>query len=259
MEKRPREEEEKDSEEAVQVFKEEGEQERGENRSGEKRPREEENSVAKEEQEKKKLEIWVREGWNNASNTCDPATLAVMLEEVSSSEFRGISPHYWLRYRPLREAALNGGHEELRRALAPLKSFMRVWCTPGNGESVEEMLQRGNDAAGTNLTRKDLEMLCQGQILPCRGQYGVWCGATPSPYSLVCGNEHLRPGERRMPSREEREDARFQILAKFRAWGYDSVREMIENEPEMAEAAGLDDDDYYDDYNDSGDYRGYSD
>ena len=35
-------------------------------------------------------------------------------------------------------------------------------------------------------------------------------------------------------NREDRREARFQIECKFRAWGYDSSEEMMENEPELA-------------------------
>lgn len=190
--------------------------------------------------------IWVATGWKNPANTCDPATLAVMQEEVKGFHIpANYWLRYWLRYSVLRDAVLRGGHAELRRVLAPLKLFMKEWCTPGNGESVEEMLKRANAVAGTNLTRKDLEDLIRCQIGLCRGRYGVFCGGVPwreSP-DLICGKEHLRPGQRPAVSREDAEDARFQIFHKYRAWGYNSPREMMRNEPEMAEAAGVDEDD----------------
>lgn len=51
-----------------------------------------------------------------------------------------------------------------------------------------------------------------------------------------------RRNERRRHDRERerRDDAQFQIYCKFRAWGYDSPEDMMENEPELAEAAGYD-------------------
>lgn len=196
----------------------------------------------------KNAKIWVAETFpnKNESQTCDPATLQVIIQET-----RGIghvpSPHYWLRYHVLRDAVLRGGHEELRRVVAPFKRFMMVWNTPGNGESVQEMLERGNAAAGTNLTREDLKELCKSQVLGCRGLFGVWCGCQPSAYSetLICGSEHLRPGETHefYVSREDEADARFQIFSKYRAWGYNSPREMIRGEPDLANAAGVDSDD----------------
>ena len=38
---------------------------------------------------------------------------------------------------------------------------------------------------------------------------------------------------------EEREDARFQINCKYRAWGYDCPEDMIDGEPELAESADM--------------------
>jgi hypothetical protein len=49
--------------------------------------------------------------------------------------------------------------------------------------------------------------------------------------------------KRERRDQENREDARFQIFSKYRSHGYSSPEEMIKNEPEMAEYAGLDD--YY--------------
>lgn len=167
------------------------------------------------------------------------------------------------------------------------KIFVDVFMQPGNGESGLERTKQANIVAGTRYDWREPLKLVAKNIIKCRGNKGkktcgkvaqimfpsLRCGSCDNKSNMPEGNfkealqerntflrriqdaqRHHHHHRQKAQRNADREDARFQILCKYSANGYDSPREMMENEPDMAEIAGLDIDDFssggYDDDDD---------